>query len=142
MSSSKRLRPVQRIASHSERQAARAFGASQRVLSGEEAKLEELRSYHREYLQRFESEARNGMSATQLQSYRAFLVKLEAAIHQQEEVVAVSNERHRQQRREWQQRYSRSQALDKVVAHSQEKERLEQERREQSESDDRSQRRR
>jgi len=142
MPPSKRLRPVQRIATHRERDAARAFGASQQTLTMEEAKLEELRRYHREYQARFEQEARNGMDAGQLQSYRAFLVKLEVAIEQQKEVVAASQAQRQRQRQRWQKRYTRSQALDKVAARYQEEEKKQEEQREQKASDDRNQRRR
>jgi small-conductance mechanosensitive channel len=90
MSPSKRLKPVQQVAASRERNAARTMGQARQHLAQEEAKLAQLRQYHQEYLQRFAQVASQGMSANQLQEYRAFLAKLDEAVRQQEKVVAAS----------------------------------------------------
>ncbi len=53
MVSSKRFKPVQRVAESREQKAAREFGDSQRSMHAEEQKLEVLRVYHQEYLEQF-----------------------------------------------------------------------------------------
>jgi flagellar FliJ protein len=81
-----------------------------------------------------------GMSATQLQEYRAFLAKLDEAITQQQEVVAASSVNHQSTRNFWQQKHSRTQALNKAVDRFREQEKKSADRHEQKENDDLSQR--
>lgn len=136
---SKRFKPVQRVAESQEQKAAKAFGQSQRQMQDQEARLEELKQYHREYLQRFEETSRLGMSAVQLHEYRAFLAKLETAIKEQERIVRASQQNRSNHMANWQQKHMRTQVLDKVVARYTDAESKTNETREQKESDERSQ---
>lgn len=140
MAPSKRFKPVLRVAESRERRAAHQFGDSQRAAQEQEAKLDELRGYHQEYLERFNSAARSGISIGQLREYQAFLAKLELAIQQQESVVQESHNVCSVRKEEWQDKYIRTQALDKVVQRCETDERRTKETREQKESDDRGQR--
>jgi flagellar FliJ protein len=137
---SKRFKPVLRVAESRERKAAHQLGDSQRAALEQEAKLDELRRYHQEYLERFNSAARSGISVGQLREYQAFLAKLDLAIRQQESIVKKSLNVCSVRREEWQQKYIRTQALDKVVQRREADERRTRENREQKEADDRSQR--
>ncbi len=137
---SKRLKPVQRVAASRERTAAMELGDSRRRMREHEERLEELRGYHREYLERFHTSAKSGMSATQLQEYRAFLTKLERAIHEQESVVERSRSECSVRQENWQQKHVRTQALGKVVERYEREEQKQQDVREQKESDERNQR--
>lgn len=134
---SQRFKPVLRVAESRERKAAHQLGDSQRNVQEQEAKLDELRRYHREYLERFDTAARVGISAAQLREYQAFLAKLELAIKEQESVVQHSQNLCSAHRDEWQQKYIRTQALDKVVQRCKTQERNKRERKEQKEIDDR-----
>lgn len=136
---SKRFKPVQRVAESQEQKAAKAFGQSQRQMQDQEARLQELKQYHQEYLQRFEETSRIGMSAVQLQEYRAFLAKLEAAIREQERIVRASQQNRTNQMANWQQKHMRTQVLDKVVARYTSVESKTNDAREQKEIDERSQ---
>lgn len=140
MSPSKRLQPVQRVAESREQKAARHLGVSRQALQAEEVKLNQLKEYHQEYLERFESAARKGISASQLQEYRAFLGKLEEAIRHQEDVVKVSKIDHTTHKNDWRLQHTRTQALNKAVSRFKKLEEAKQERNEQKESDDRNQR--
>ena len=140
MSPSKRLRPVQRVAASKEQQAARHMGQSQKRLQAEEIKLNQLRQYHQEYLEQFETAAKRGITASQLQEYRAFLAKLGEAIRQQENVVAASKSNHATQRQAWRQKHTRTEALNKAVSRYRQQEKSAEERNEQKESDERNQR--
>ncbi len=133
---SKRLRPVQRVAVSNEQTAARELGDCRRSVHKQEQRLEELCGYHDEYLQRFNSAARSGMSSTQLQEYRAFLSKLELAIKEQELIVLAKRSECSGQKEVWQQKRVRTQALGKVVNRYQQEERKDADVREQKESDD------
>lgn len=140
MSPSKRLKPVQRFAHSKEQKAARVMGQAKKSLQQEEAKLEQLKQYHQEYLERFKQMAREGMSATQLQEYRAFLAKLDEAVNQQQEVVAASIVNHSSSKSVWKKKHSRTQALNKAVDRFREQEKKIADTREQKESDEHSQR--
>ena len=141
MSPSKRFKPVLRVAESHERKAAHQFGDSQRYMQEQEAKLEELRQYHREYLERFDTASRNGISAGQLREYQAFLAKLELAIKEQEAIVQASEQNRSVKKEAWQQKHIRSKVLDKVMQRYQEEERRAEEKREQKELDEKNQRR-
>ncbi len=136
MSPSKRLKPVQKVAASRERNAARTMGQARQHLAQEEAKLLQLKLYHQEYLERFNAVAAQGMSVTQLQEYRAFLAKLDAAIKQQEKVVAASMANHTTQKDNWKQKHTRTQALGKVVERYRREELKAENRSEQKENDE------
>ena len=140
MSPSDRFKPVQRIAKSREQKAARKLGSSQRNARDQQARLDELRSYHEEYLTRFHGAAQAGISASQLQEYRAFLSKLEAAIKAQEQVVAASQVECSDHKQQWQQKRVRTEALGKVMERFQRDEQRIRDSREQKEQDDRNQR--
>lgn len=137
---SKRLQPVQRVAQSRENEAARELGDSQRRVRDQEAKLGDLKRYHQEYLERFETTARQGMSAKQMQEYRVFLEKLDRAIKEQERVVQASKSECVNRKEQWQQKHVRTQALGKVMDRFRSAERKEVDKREQAEIDDRNQR--
>jgi flagellar FliJ protein len=109
-------------------------------MRAQEERLDELHRYHREYLDRFHASASSGMSATQLQEYRAFLSKLERAIQEQESVVAESRSECSVNQENWQQKHVRTQALGKVMERYQKEEQKQQDVREQKEADERNQR--
>lgn len=136
MSPSKRLKPVQQVAATRERNAARTMGQARKHLAQEEAKLEQLRQYHQEYLDRFQQAASQGISATQLQEYRAFLAKLDEAIQQQVKVVANSMANHSSHKDNWKQKHTRTQALGKVVERYRKEELKDEDRKEQKENDE------
>ena len=137
---SKRFKPVQRVAESQEHKAAKAFGQSQRLMQDQEVRLEELKQYHKEYMQRFQETSKMGMSAVQLHEYRAFLAKLETAIKAQEQIVLASQQNRTNHMENWQQKHMRSQVLDKVVARYASEDRKSSEAREQKETDEHSQR--
>ena len=141
MSPSKRFKPVLRVAESHERNAAHQFGSSQRHMQEQEAKLGELRQYHDEYLERFNTASRNGINAAQLREYQAFLAKLDSAIKEQEAVVLASSKNQSVKKEAWKQKHIRSKVLDKVMQRYQADEQREENKREQKETDDKNQRR-
>jgi flagellar FliJ protein len=140
VSPSKRFKPVQRVAESREKRAAQEFGDSQRRQHAQEARLQELKNYHKEYLERFQSAAKNGISAPQLMEYRAFLSKLETAIREQEKVVMASQHECSRSKAQWQEKHMRTQVLGKVVERAENAEKRTQQGREQKEQDEFSQR--
>lgn len=140
MAPSKRFKPVKRVAESREQKAAHALGSSQRVARDQEARLEELRKYHKEYLDRFQDAARAGITAGQLHEYRAFLKKLELAIGEQEKIVRESLQDCSTRKAFWQEKHQRNQALGKVMEKFRSAERKTSDSREQKELDDHNQR--
>jgi len=139
MSPSKRFKPVQRVAQSREQKAAKALGKSQREVHEQESRLDELKGYHREYLERFQGASAAGISVAQLQEYRAFLGKLERAIQEQEQRLQAIRQACSGHRDTWHDQHQRTQALGKVMERYQATERRQQDSREQKEQDDRSQ---
>ncbi len=137
--SSSRLKPIHGFAERKEQDAARLFGHAQKQVQQEEGKLEQLRQYHLEYLARFQDAARSGMGAARMIEFRAFITKLEKAIQQQEEALALAKEQNQQAKSEWQRKQSRSKAIGKAVEHHEQREQRDQDQREQKEQDERSQ---
>ena len=140
MDTSKRFHPVRRVAQSREQNAARELGNSQRRMQEQEARLEALKRYHDEYLERFRDAARLGISSAQLQEYQAFLSKLSRAIQEQEKIVQSSHRECCDKKELWQQKRVRSQALSKVVERFETAERRAEDSREQKEQDERNQR--
>ena len=140
MTASKRFKPVQRIAASREQDAAREFGKSKRNVEQHKGRLEELRQYHKEYNERFQTAARAGISAARLHEYRAFLAKLENAIKEQETTVTTSQQASIIQKENWKQKHTRNQALGKVMQRYKNDEQQARNNREQKDADDRSQR--
>lgn len=139
---SKRFKPIQKIASHNERKAAAALGESLRQREAARAQLDDLRRYHAEYLERFAGATQAGLSSRQILEYQVFITKLETAIAQQEEIVNQSQQVCDSSKAQWRGRYTKSKAMENVVGRMQKAERKDVNRREQSEADDRAQRKR
>ena len=115
MNTSDRFKPVLKVAENREANAARKFGKSQRQQQEEEAKLQNLREYHAEYLNRFQQSASSGISAAQLREYQAFLQNLEKAIAEQEEVVRRSQQNTSEHKQQWTEKHIRTQSMDKAM---------------------------
>jgi flagellar FliJ protein len=139
---SRRFKPIQKLASHKERKAAAALGESLKQRQAAQQRLDELREYHGEYLQRFASATRAGVSSRQIMEYQVFINKLEVAIAQQEEIVSRSQQDCDSSKAQWRGRYSKSKAVEHVIERMHQAERKDQERKEQAESDEHAQRKR
>ncbi len=142
MTKSDRFRPLQHVASSRERDAARALGESERRRLEELQRLEALRQYHAEYLERFRSAQQHGMTVGRLLEYQAFLAKLEKAVEHQADVVRRWEAEAGRRQQAWREKHTRSRVMDKVLENLQDAERQEDDRREQADLDERNQRRR
>ena len=112
---SKRFQPVHRVAQSRENKAARALGESQRKMREHTGRLDELKQYHSEYLERFNNASREGLSAAQMQEYRAFLKKLETAITDQEKILQMSHRECTGKKDAWQEKHIRTKSLGKAM---------------------------
>ena len=139
---SERFRPIQKVVAHKERKAAAALGESLKQREAARMRLDELRNYLADYLDRFAGAARNGLSSRQILEYQVFISKLETAIAQQEEIFSQSQQVCDSSKAQWRGRYTKSKAMDNVVDRMRQAERKDLDRKEQTESDERAQRKR
>jgi flagellar FliJ protein len=137
---SKRLKPVAEIAQSRERDAAVALARYRQIRDERERRLKELQDYRQEYIRRFQDAGSQGIDVGQLQGYRVFLERLEETVQQQEGLLAAARRDYEERRQAWVALRGRAEALDKVVARHRDQELRDADRREQGESDDRSQR--
>lgn len=141
MTKSDRVKPIVKIALNREREAARIFAESQRVLQESEQRLAEVRRYREEYLENYQARGRGGMSAQQMRTYRNFLQKLDTAVEQQEQSVQLARSEFAQQKLHWMEKHLRTQALDNMRTRYITQEQRDAQRTEQKESDERGLRR-
>lgn len=137
MTRSKRMQSVAEVTANRERDAARRLGEAQKRAQAAEQRFQELLAYRDDYTQQFA----NGGSLTtaRLQDYRIFLERLNQAVEQQQSLLERANQDCEVLRRRWMEIHTRTQALDKVVSRYRDEERSDSERREQKESDQRTQ---
>lgn len=140
MSRADRMAPVQKVFGNAERDRARELGDAQRQLADAEARLNELRTYHGEYLGAFRKRCEDGTSIRSLRDFQAFLARLDTALRQQEQLVTQARERTAGSRRSWQGAAQQVKAVDTVVDRWKQAETRAGDRREQKESDERAQR--
>ncbi|MCC7485308.1 MAG: flagellar export protein FliJ [Burkholderiales bacterium] len=108
-------RTLQQLIEHAREKndrAARALGATNSREREEHGKLDLLVNYRDECLARLVSSAREGMDRDTWLSYQRFVVKLDAAIEQQREQVALSRTLAEQSRSEWRAANGRLRSFD------------------------------
>jgi flagellar FliJ protein len=138
MKRSERLEIVQNVVDDQERLRAESLAHSERQVLDSEAKLAELQAYHESYARGFAARAQSGMDAVMARDYQAFLARLEEALRQQNQIVSRARAQRDGEMRNWQGAAQRAQAVGQVVKRIQNDEARELDRREQSESDERS----
>jgi len=137
---SERLKPVQQLAGEGEKDASKELGRTEQALSEQEARLHQLRQYREEYRDMFEGKGDRSVDPRRLRDERAFLARLDDVIRQQESVVESKLDEYEQQREGWIEARSRVNALDRAADRYRATEHREQDRREQREQDELSQR--
>jgi flagellar FliJ protein len=140
MKRAQRLQMVQKVVDDQERRRAEALAASERRIIEGEAKLAELTSYHASYVRGFEVRAQSGMNGAMARDYQAFLARLEEAIRQQTQVVMRSRVQRDGELQTWQGAAQRAEAVGTMVKRFRTEEERALDRKEQQESDERSQR--
>jgi flagellar FliJ protein len=140
MKRAQRLEIVQRVVDDQERQLAEALATSERRLSESETKLAELDRYHAGYVSDFAFRAQSGMDGAAARDYQAFLARLEEALRQQTQLVVRVRAQRDGELQTWQSAAQRAEAVGQMVRRFQTDEERAVDRREQQESDERSQR--
>lgn len=139
MKKSQRLEPVIKVAKNSEERAAKALCESRDMLEKNEAKLAELLAYQQEYTKRYEDVGRNGMQINRINEFRQFLVKLNEAISNQREIIRLKQSELDNKNDIWVKTRVKHKSIDKIVSRHRSNEQRGEDRKEQAETDDRSQ---
>lgn len=132
-----RLQPVVDLAEEKAEDAVRVLATHQRALADAEHQLVELRKYRNEY-----AEMPDGIGIAALLNRQQFLQKIDMAIVQQLGEVQRREQALDHARRSWTDARGRARALDSVTTKYRDQERKSEDRREQSQADERSQYRR
>lgn len=140
MRRSQRFELVRRVASSEERRRAEQLATCERRVREAEIKLAELQSYQRSYASQFTTRAGGGMGAAGLRDFQSFLARLAEAVRQQSEILARARGELEARRGEWQQAAQRAHVVGEVVKRSRASELRAEDRREQTETDERAQR--
>ena len=140
MKRTERLDMVKKVVDDFERRKAEALAVSERRVAESEKKLSELEAYRDSYVRDFAVRAQSGIGAAAARDYQAFLSRLDDALHQQNQSVIGTRAQRDSERQNWQDAAQRAEAIGTTVKRWQSEERYALERREQIESDERSQR--
>lgn len=137
MTRAQRMDPVVRVVGHDEREcAARLAECGQRVADAEQ-RLAELEKYQADYATGLNSRIAAGISATEMRDFRAFLARLSEAVRTQQRLLAQTRSEHAGAREAWRIAAQRAKAVDHVVDKWRAQERIDRERREQVDTDER-----
>jgi flagellar FliJ protein len=131
---------VKKVVDDFERRKAEALAACERRVSESEKKLTELEAYKASYVRDFAIRAQAGIDGAAARGYQAFLARLDEALQQQEQVVTNTRAQRDTELQNWQNAAQRAETIGTTVKRWQSEERYALERREQQESDERSQR--
>ena len=140
MTRTQRLKPVQDVVENAEKRLAQSLAVHERRVLEAENKLQELTRYRGEYESQYTQRVGCGIGVLELRDYQAFLARLSDAMRQQQSVVQRVRAERDAERMRWQDAARRVKAIDHVVTTWQVEERKLAERREQSDTDERGQR--
>jgi flagellar protein FliJ len=140
MKRAQRLDMVQKVVDDLERRKAEALALSERRVNESETKLTELESYRASYVREFAIRAESGMTGASARDYQAFLARLDEALRQQAQVVTRARAQRDSELQNWQGAAQRADAVGQMVKQWKTEEQRAVDRREQLESDERSQR--
>ena len=134
---SARLKPVAQLADKQATSATEQMVSARNNHQEHEVKLKELINYRFEYLESYQTKAKTGMQAGQMQQYQQFISKLDIAIEQQRIVVSQSTEVLVQSQTHWQKKNSHKNAIDNAVTRFKKQEYKVEEKIEQAATDER-----
>ena len=140
MKRSERLEMVKKVVDDFERRKAEALAVAERRVTESEKKLSDLETYRDGYVRDFALRAKAGMAGAAARDYQVFLGRLDDALKQQAQAVTTTRAQRDAERQNWQDAAQRAEAIGQTVKRWQGEERYALDRREQHESDERSQR--
>ncbi len=140
MKRSERMEMVKKVVDDFERRKAEALAVAERRLAESEKKLSDLETYREGYVRDLAVRAKAGIGGAAARDYQVFLGRLDDALKQQAQAVTTTRAQRDAERQNWQDAAQRAEAIGQTVKRWQGEERYALDRREQHESDERSQR--
>lgn len=140
MKKSQRIKTIVDIKATQEKKALEVLGEVQRKLLTLQAQVEGLRSYRKEYQDRFDQLGSKGVNVAQLLEFRSFIDKLDKAIIGQEQVLSSIEAELMAKRKIWEELHQKTQSLQKVCDSALVIEMKQEAKREQLEQDERASR--
>jgi len=137
---SQRIKTIVEIKATQEKKALEVLGAVQRKLQSMQAQVEGLRSYRKEYQDRFDLLGVKGVNVSQLLEFRSFIDKLDKAIIGQEQMLSSIEAEVETKRKIWEDLHHKTQSLQKVCDSALVVEMKQEAKREQQEQDERASR--
>lgn len=135
-----RMELVKKVADDFERRKAEALAAGERRVAESEKKLSDLEAYRASYVEDFAVRAKAGINGAAARDYQVFLGRLDEALQQQQQQVMSMRSRRDAERQSWQDAAQRAEAISHTVKRWESEEQRALEKREQRDSDERSQR--
>lgn len=136
-----RLKTMVELEVRKENQAAKALGECRRRHDEQLGKLQELRRYQQEYLDRYHVLATDGVRIEQMNGYRLFVDRLVGVIRQQEGSLQAVVQQLKVCESEWRQAHARKEGMEKLLEQRRQERLVHRNRLEQRISDDRVHRR-
>lgn len=137
MKRSQRLKVIVGLNAKNEKKALEALGRAQVKTQESQAQLENLQLYQQEYLDKYKATNEAGMNITQLLEFRSFVDKLEKAAEDQRITVLDLEHEAMLARKYWEMQHQKTKSIEKVCDLAVADEMKIEEKREQSEQDDR-----
>jgi flagellar FliJ protein len=124
------------LASTATDKAAKKLGFAIRASDDAAQKLALLTQYRDEYAARFQAGMVGGLTASEYRNFRQFIDKLDSAIDGQNEVVRQARKRVEAERSAWQETERKRLSYGTLATRAQQQEQLQQNKREQKETDE------
>lgn len=141
MKKTQRIDMVQRVVDDLERRKAEALALCERHVCEAQTRLQELETYRAAYLHDFNQRAKAGLDGAGAREYQVFLSRLDEALQHQSQILAQARAQRGAEFDKWRSAAQRASAVDTLAEHWRAEERGTEERREQLETDERSQQR-
>lgn len=140
MKRSQRFQTIVDLKARQEQSALEAVGECQKRNQEAKQQLQSLIDYRQEYLDKYQVWSNNGMPIKSLLEYRAFMEKLNQAIHAQTHIMEQLELELAQKRKDWELQHQNTKNMQKVFDGFVSEENKLANKREQSEADDRASR--
>ncbi len=137
MKKSQRFATIAELAKNKEQAAAIALGQSNRIHTENIEKLESLKLYRLEYLEKFKQDGLEGMHVKTMQTYKKFIDGIEHAMSELKVLILESEQQCLESKKIWQHVHSKTEIMNTTVDRYRKQELNEDNRREQKETDDR-----
>ena len=139
MKKTQRIDMVQRVVEEHERRKAQALALCEQRVREAQSRLEELEGYRSAYVRDFSKRAQAGLDGAGVREYQVFLSRLDEALHHQSQIVTQAELARTAELENWRSAARRAAAVDTLAKHWRAEEQRVQDRRDQHETDERSQ---